>query len=798
MAPPFSLTGRHDLWSGFYKKGLRERQYQLKLGFPNLFSRSDGADTDGDDEMFPINGLDEEVANNMIENCIGTIGLPVGLALNLTMNGRPFVIPMAVEEPSIIAAVSGAAKTVMQCAEQGSFTASSSECNIIFAQVQLLDIAGDDIPSAIVRLEAQKGTLLDIANRYCPSMYSRGGGVVDITYRRVPRSKPERHSQNQVDLASDTEWLIVHLHIDVKDAMGANIASKVAEGVAPTLSAISGGRVGLRIVSNLCTERWARASFRIPVSKLAYKDVSGEELARRIVEAYQWAEDDPFRATTHNKGIMNGIDAVAVALGQDWRALEAAAHVRACGNDQNRYGSLTKYWLERFDQPDVKENGGKPETFFCASLELPVPCGTKGGVLQTHPVYRYTMGLCGNPDSKTLGQLLVCVGLAQNFAALRALCSEGISKGHMNLHARNIAIAAGAPINVVGEVTSWMISSEKISLKAAHEYLEAHQLHTMIQTSHSPVNGKPPSMFYFEESAEQSGPSAPGFEGTVTLNIAFQTLGEYPISIELSGRAEIGDMMQELFGDKTGAWIASAMKVINACQLVPRKGSRRSNIPLVRRLKYITLIINVLLRRLSAKFPLQTQLFVETVLSRSRAAVISPQPPTDSVTTRPRSKSIGTSSLPPKESFWNDELEWTLPEESGLFNDDILAQIFDNIDASTNDMRFAKIGFPLLLALWQVFELRVAHLATDRRLYAMLVEEQRRTVCSVAAGPPYEILDLQSLLSVHAKRLPVKLFVLLDAITFDYVDMDFARLSEIDTLTFFVEWHMMRIHDVSR
>ncbi|KAJ3339682.1 hypothetical protein HDU93_007908 [Gonapodya sp. JEL0774] len=857
--PLVSPPARHDIWSGFYKKGLRERQHQLKLAFPNLFSQVDTNGTEEDSgDMFPINGLDEDVANNMIENCIGTIGLPVGLALNFTINEESYVIPMAVEEPSVIAAVSGAAKTISQYADKGMFIASSSERNVVFAQVQLLDIPPSDVQCAMEKLEARKDHLKVISNSFCPSMYSRGGGVIELTFRRVVRNPPRTFSPQQINLCGSFDWVVVHLHIDVKDAMGANVASQVAEGVAPILAEISGGRI---------------------VKKLKYKGLPGEELAQRIVDAYQWAEADPFRATTHNKGIMNGVDAVAVALGQDWRALEAAAHVHACGKNHNNYGSLTKYWIE--ESPPTLD-GDQPtqisERYLCGTLELLVPCGTKGGVLQTHPVYNYTMGLCGNPDSRKLGHMLASVGLAQNFAALRALCSEGISKGHMNLHARNIAIAAGASMNVVGEVTTWMISSGRITLKAAQEYLIAHRLHNAIQTSrranlHHPE--MPPSMFYFAESTKDSLPSAPGFEETVTLNVAFQTLEKEPTSLEITDNGEVNAVTEDLFGEKTSNWIATTMQVISGCQLIPKKSARRSNVSFVRRLKYITLLMNLLLRQLSSKFPAQTRLFIEAVLSHARASILAPRTPEISVpSTRQRSGSVVYMTPPgalseegkatvvarirrssinylslaavargsskgvietildstveasraldlglvneEKQSTsveltdtsntqssgsagtWEENVEWTLPEESGLFKEDVLAQIFELEPELGTNIRAAKIGFPLLLALWQVFELRVAQSVTNPRLCSMLVEEQRRSVCSIASLPPPEDLDPQEILYIYAKRLPVKLFVLLDAVTFDLSEINDQRLSEIDSLGFLVEWHMMRIHDVSR
>jgi len=413
----------------------------------------------------------------MVENCVGTIGLPVGLALNFVVNGRSVVIPMAIEEPSVIAAVSGAAKTL---ASHGGFIASAPERNIIFAQIALLDIVEEEMDRAVKAIHDHKEAIIVIANQHCPNMADRGGGAVDLTVRRV-RRRPNPNINHDFK-----EWLVVHVHVDVCDAMGANCASTVAEGVAPFLAGITGGRVGLRIVSNLNNERLAKASFRIPVSEMSYKSCSGHDVALRIIEAYEWAEVDAFRATTHNKGIMNGVDAVALATGQDWRAIEAAAHAWATRDSKDCrtdfcYRPLTTYWIE--EDQEMKA-AGRPEKeclSFCGELVLPITVGTKGGVLKTNPVYNYTMGVMDYPDSKQLAMIMVCVGLAQNFAALRALVTEGIQRGHMSLHARNIAIAAGCPSHAVTEVTDFMIENNRISIQAAKDYMETRLLHMSVR-----------------------------------------------------------------------------------------------------------------------------------------------------------------------------------------------------------------------------------------------------------------------------------------------------------------------------
>lgn len=247
--------------------------------------------------------------------------------------------------------------------------------------------------------------------------------------------------------------LIVHIYIDVCESMGANLVTTVAEGLSPKIVELSGGRAVVRIVSNLTDERRAKATFMLPVNLLKYKGMEGLNVAKGILEAFAFASEDPYRASTHNKGIMNGIDAAAIALGQDWRAIEAAAHAWAARS--GRYRPLTSYKL-------LKEaKTGK--MFLFGTMEMPVAVGVRGGAIQAHPVMSYTHGLVGNPTSRQLGEILVCVGLAQNFAALRAIVSEGIQRGHMGLHSRTIAIGAGAPPPLVQEVSNYMVRTLALS-----------------------------------------------------------------------------------------------------------------------------------------------------------------------------------------------------------------------------------------------------------------------------------------------------------------------------------------------
>ncbi|KAG0274702.1 hypothetical protein BGZ95_009547 [Linnemannia exigua] len=493
--------------------------------------------TEQEGAPFPVHGLDEQIANNMIENCIGTLGLPMGLAFNFTINGSPMVIPMAIEEPSVIAAVSSAAKTISTY--QG-FQATAPERNMIIAQVQLLDIKDADMNIIMDKMREQEKVIQEEANEYCTNMVMRGGGVQRVSFHRVrrhisresfkgqdllikygvisPQSVPSRtQSGSLLSQGKCSEWLVVHLHIDVGDAMGANCANTVAEGIAPFLAKLSGGRVGVRILSNLNVDRIAKSTFRLPFSHMGYKSLPGKDVAVRLLEAFEWADLDPYRAATHNKGIMNGIDAVALATGQDWRAIEAGAHAWASGagthsdrsseysdsdafeqqtqpqqngckrkfrqNDYSTkvargdaYKPLTRYWIEEDKERLAQGLKGQDALVFCGELEMPIMVGTKGGVLSTNPVHAFTLGVMRYPDSKQLAMAMVTVGLAQNFAALRALVTEGIQRGHMALHARNIAISAGTPPASVDEVTAHMIDTGKIRLGAARSYIEKRGL----------------------------------------------------------------------------------------------------------------------------------------------------------------------------------------------------------------------------------------------------------------------------------------------------------------------------------
>lgn len=862
-----------NIWSGFYKKALKERQNQLKLAFPHLFpptsptlitksitpspsfnavqhltesasdisihrneSSSDLSTLTSTEEQFPIKSLDEHIADNMIENCVGTLGLPVGVALNFNINNNPVIIPMAIEEPSVVAAVSGAAKTVSQFGKGKTFYTKSSERNITFAQVVILDIPDNKLDATEKKLNEMKNEIITYANQYCANMYSRGGGVVNMVVRRVKKTKKKIRPNQIVFDSPSSEWLVCHFHIDVCDAMGANCASTVAEGVAPFLSDLTGGRIGLRIVSNLCTERIVNASFKIPVEKMKYKNYTGEEVSRGILEAYELAEDDVYRATTHNKGILNGIDAVALATGQDWRAIEAAAHAYAASGANesqtdtvySHYKSLTHYWMEEVEE-EIAGTVVK-QRYFCGEIEMPIAVGTKGGVLKTNPVYTYTLGLMGDPNSKTLAMIFACVGLAQNFAALRALTTEGIQRGHMSLHARNIAIAAGAPSHAITEVTDYMIACNRINLNAAKEYLLAHELHSTLRkhlegSDSQPT--KPPSMFYFEEFI----PEGENKDNRITLNIAFQTLTDQPTNIEYSSDSSNNPISQALFGNKDFLWMSSMFQILDNFQF-NTSSPGRANFMLAKKLKLLSMLINIITRRLMAFYPKQTIRFIEKIFSHSKRPKSSShksksqQPSIEryllSVQAIAQSNQLNNQNiqlLPGPISAHSipssNGLSWAVPD-SGIFRKNLL-DIADDIKSLSNPI-LIQVGFPLLLALWQVFELRVVQWVGHSSLSSSLLEEQRKVISAIVSSPipPYKPSEVRPpvannnvsvntytdsfnrFLPIHAKRFQVTMFLLCNAISFDPTLINSRRIKLLLSLGSYLEWEITKDHDLGK
>lgn len=355
-------------------------------------------------------GLTVESANHMIENVIGTFSLPLGIARNFRVNGRDIPVPMVVEEPSIVAGASFMAKLALKT---GGFYAETTPPEMI-GQIQILDL--EDLSAARLKLLAEKEALLTEAEKVDPLLMKLGGGPRDLEVRII--------SESPIG-----PFLVAHLVYDVVDAMGANAVNTAVERLAPKIERITGGRVLLRILSNLADRRLAQARVTIRTADLAFADFSGEDVRDGIIQAWAFAEADPYRAATHNKGIMNGVDAVLIATGNDWRAVEAGAHAFASRN--GRYTSLSTWGTDA--------NGD-----LAGTLEMPLAVGTIGGATRVHPGAQACLRLMGIDSAAELAEVIVSVGLAQNLAALRALATEGIQRGHMNLHARQVAIAAGA------------------------------------------------------------------------------------------------------------------------------------------------------------------------------------------------------------------------------------------------------------------------------------------------------------------------------------------------------------------
>ncbi|MCP4361702.1 MAG: hydroxymethylglutaryl-CoA reductase, degradative, partial [Chloroflexi bacterium] len=386
---------------GFYKNTVAERA-EIVTAWANL--------TAEEKAILMGQGLQPEQADLMIENVVGTYALPFGIAANFLINGRDYIIPMAVEEPSVVAALSNAAKLIRA---GGGFTAETSD-PIMIGQIQVLDIP--DMDAAIAALEANKTYLMEQADTLDELMIRLGGGARDLQFRPFP----------------DTPvgpMLIVHLLYDCRDAMGANSVNTAVEYLAPMIAELTGGRTLLRILSNLADQRTVTARGVIPAELLASHTASGREVAQLIAEANAFAVVDPYRAATHNKGIMNGIDPVVIATGNDWRAIEAGAHAYAARN--GRYTALTNW--------HVNENGN-----LAGEITLPMAIGTVGGATKVHPSAKVGMKILNVKSAQELGMVLACVGLAQNLAAINALSTVGIQQGHMRLHARQVASAAGA------------------------------------------------------------------------------------------------------------------------------------------------------------------------------------------------------------------------------------------------------------------------------------------------------------------------------------------------------------------
>ncbi|RLE47034.1 MAG: hydroxymethylglutaryl-CoA reductase, degradative [Candidatus Methanomethylicota archaeon] len=410
--------------SGFYKLSIDER---LKI-----VTEFSGLSEEEVNLLRAESSLKLEIADRMIENVIGVYPLPLGVATNFLINGKDYLIPMVIEEPSVVAAASHGAKMARV---KGGFKALSTE-PIMIGQVQVVKVP--DPYGARMRLLEAKEEILAKANEQDPTLVKLGGGAKDLDVKVIDSIRGP--------------MVILELHVDCKDAMGANIVNGMAEAVAPLVEKIAGGKVLLRILSNLAVKRLARAK-----AVVAKEAVGGEEVVDAILEAYAFALADPFRAATHNKGIMNGIVAVATATGNDTRAIEAGAHAYAARF--GRYMPLST-WEKNADGDLV------------GTLEMPLAVGIVGGATRTHPIAKIALKILGVKTARELSEVMCSVGLAQNLAALKALATEGIQRGHMELHARNLAIAAGAVGDLVDKVAEQMVRERRISFDRAKQILQ--------------------------------------------------------------------------------------------------------------------------------------------------------------------------------------------------------------------------------------------------------------------------------------------------------------------------------------
>ena len=425
--------------SGFYNLTIDERHTKI-ADSPHLTPEDLLPFTDG--------GLTPEAADHMIENVIGMHSLPLGIGLNFQVNGEDVLVPMAIEEPSVVAGASFMAKLVRA---GGGFQATTSAPEMI-GQMQVLDV--DDVYSARLKIYEHKADLLAEVDTIDPILNKFGGGARDLEVRLIEDSPIGA-------------FLVVHLIYDVRDAMGANAVNTACERLAPRIEAITGGRVHLRILSNLADRRLARARCTIPVEELAFesgdglatRQYTGEQVRDGIIEAYAFAASDPYRAATHNKGIMNGVDAVVIATGNDWRAIEAGAHAYAARS--GKYTSLSTW-------------GTDADGNLVGTLEMPMAVGIVGGATKVHPAAQASVKLMDVKTASELAEIIVSVGLAQNLAALRALATEGIQRGHMSLHARQVAIAAGAEGELIEKVAAQMVAEKTVRIDKAEDLLREY------------------------------------------------------------------------------------------------------------------------------------------------------------------------------------------------------------------------------------------------------------------------------------------------------------------------------------
>ena len=416
---------------GFYNLTLAERRAKL----------AEAANQTPEDLIpFTTGGLSAESAEHMIENVIGMYALPVGIGLNFMVNGRDVLIPFVIEEPSVVAGASFMAKLARA---GGGFTATTTE-PLMIGQMQLINIV--NMNEARLKIYEHKAELLAEADSIDSVLKSFGGGARDLEVRMIEDSPIG-------------PFIVIHLIYDVRDAMGANAINTACEKLAPQIEAITGGKVHLRILSNLADRRIARARCTIPVNELTvgFESFKGETVRDGIIAAWAFAATDPYRAATHNKGIMNGVDSVVIATGNDWRAIEAGAHSYAARS--GRYTSLSTWG---------KDKDGN----LAGTLEMPMAVGIVGGATKVHPAAQAAVKLMGVKTASELAEIIVSVGLAQNMAALRALATEGIQRGHMSLHARQVALAAGAIGDVIDKVAAQMVAEKAIRVSRAEEILK--------------------------------------------------------------------------------------------------------------------------------------------------------------------------------------------------------------------------------------------------------------------------------------------------------------------------------------
>jgi hydroxymethylglutaryl-CoA reductase len=377
----------------------------------------------------------------MIENVVGMYALPMGIGLNFMVNGRDVLVPFVIEEPSVVAGASFMAKLARA---GGGFTATTTEPQMI-GQIQLINVV--NMNEARMKLYEHKAELLAAADAIDPVLKKFGGGARDLEVRMIEDSPIG-------------PFIVIHLIYDVRDAMGANAVNTACEKLAPQIENITGGKVHLRILSNLADRRIARARCTIPVSELTmgFESYQGETVRDGIIAAWAFAATDPYRAATHNKGIMNGVDAVVMSTGNDWRAIEAGAHAYAARS--GRYTSLSTW-------------GKDADGNLVGTLEMPMAVGIVGGATKVHPAAQAAVKLMGIKTASELAEIIVSVGLAQNMAALRALATEGIQRGHMSLHARQVALAAGAAGNMIDKVAAQLVAEKAVNVTRAEEILKS-------------------------------------------------------------------------------------------------------------------------------------------------------------------------------------------------------------------------------------------------------------------------------------------------------------------------------------